>query len=60
MTFAILRRHFLLGSLSLLLASLFMPVFAADLLDEIKADGVLEVAWKAPTRPSTTRMKAVS
>ncbi|HAN53407.1 MAG TPA: cystine ABC transporter substrate-binding protein, partial [Pseudomonas sp.] len=31
MTFAILRRHFLLGTLSLLLGSLFMPVFAADL-----------------------------
>ena len=60
MTFAILRRHFLLGSLSLLLGSLFMPVFAADLLDEIKSTAPSRSASKAPTRPSTTRTKAVS
>ncbi|HBB22436.1 MAG TPA: amino acid ABC transporter substrate-binding protein, partial [Pseudomonas sp.] len=51
MTFAILRRHFLLGSLSLLLGSLFMPVFAADLLDEIKSNGTLEVGLEGTYPP---------
>ena len=51
MTFAILRRHFLLGSLSLLLGSLFMPAFAADLLDEIKSNGTLEVGLEGTYPP---------
>src|SRR5690606_8493332 len=52
MTFALLRRHLLLGSLSLALgSSLFMPVFAADLLDEIKANGTLKVGLEGTYPP---------
>ncbi|WP_312963007.1 cystine ABC transporter substrate-binding protein [Stutzerimonas nitrititolerans] len=52
MMFALLRRHLLLGSLSLLLgSSLFMPVFAADLLDEIKANGTIKVGLEGTYPP---------
>ena len=52
MTFTTLRRRFLLGTLSLLLgASLFTPVFAADLLDEIKANGTLKVGLEGTYPP---------
>ena len=52
MTFATLRRRFLLGGLSLLLgSSLFTPVFAADLLDEIRAKGTLEVGLEGTYPP---------
>jgi cystine transport system substrate-binding protein len=52
MKIAILRRHFLLGSLSLLLGSgLFTPVFAVDLLDEVKANGTLKVGIEGTYPP---------
>ena len=52
MPFTTLRRHFLLGSLSLLLgSSLFAPVFAADLLDEVKANGTLKVGLEGTYPP---------
>lgn len=52
MTFTTLRRHFLLGSLSLLLgSSLLTPVFAADLLDEVKANGTLKVGLEGTYPP---------
>lgn len=52
MTFTTLRRRFLLGSLSLLLGfSFFIPVFAADLLDEIKANGTLKVGIEGTYPP---------
>jgi cystine transport system substrate-binding protein len=52
MKFTTLRRRFLLGSLSLLLASsLFTPVFAADLLDEIKANDTLKVGIEGTYPP---------
>jgi cystine transport system substrate-binding protein len=52
MTFTTLRRRFLLGSLSLLLGSiLFTPVLAADLLDEIKANGTLKVGLEGTYPP---------
>ncbi|WP_181297328.1 cystine ABC transporter substrate-binding protein [Pseudomonas sp. Q2-TVG4-2] len=52
MKFTTLRRRFLLGSLSLLLgSSLFIPVFAADLLDEIKANGTLKVGIEGTYPP---------
>lgn len=52
MKFTTLRRRFLLGSLSLLLGSgLFIPVFAADLLDEIKANGTLKVGIEGTYPP---------
>lgn len=52
MKFTTLRRRFLLGSLSLLLgSSLFTPVFAADLLDEVKANGTLKVGIEGTYPP---------
>ncbi|WP_417777859.1 cystine ABC transporter substrate-binding protein [Stutzerimonas xanthomarina] len=52
MKFNTLRRRFLLGTLSLLLgSSLFTPVFAADLLDEIKANGTLKVGLEGTYPP---------
>lgn len=52
MTFTTLRRHFLLGSLSLLLgASLATPGFAADLLDDIKARGAIKVGLEGTYPP---------
>lgn len=52
MKFTTLRRRFLLGTLSLLLgSSLFTPVFAADLLDEIKANGTLKVGLEGTYPP---------
>lgn len=52
MKFTTLRRRFLLGSLSLLLgSSLFIPVFAADLLNEIKANGTLKVGIEGTYPP---------
>ena len=52
MTFTTLRRHFLLGSLSLLLgASLATPGFAADLLDDIKAKGAIKVGLEGTYPP---------
>lgn len=52
MPFTTLRRHFLLGSLSLLLgSSLFAPVFAADLLDEVKSNGTLKVGLEGTYPP---------
>lgn len=52
MTFTTPRRRFLLGTLSLLLgASLFTPVFAADLLDEVKANGTLKVGLEGTYPP---------
>ena len=52
MTFTTLRRRFLLGTLSLLLgSSLFTPVFAADLLDEVKANGTLKVGLEGTYPP---------
>lgn len=52
MPFTTLRRHFLLGSLSLLLgSSLFTPVFAADLLDEVKSNGTLKVGLEGTYPP---------
>ena len=52
MKFTALRRRFLLGTLSLLLgASLFTPVFAADLLDEVKANGTLKVGLEGTYPP---------
>ncbi|MFG3452931.1 cystine ABC transporter substrate-binding protein [Stutzerimonas stutzeri] len=52
MTFTTLRRRFLLGTLSLLLgSSLFAPVFAADLLEEVKANGILKVGLEGTYPP---------
>ncbi|WP_222911776.1 cystine ABC transporter substrate-binding protein [Pseudomonas sp. DNDY-54] len=52
MTFTTLRRRFLLGTLSLLLgSSLFTPVFAADLLEEVKANGSLKVGLEGTYPP---------
>lgn len=52
MKFTTLRRHFLLGSLSLLLgSSLATPLFAADLLDEVKANGVIKVGLEGTYPP---------
>lgn len=52
MIFTTLRRRFLLGTLSLLLgSSLFTPVFAADLLDEVKANGTLKVGLEGTYPP---------
>ncbi|AHL75439.1 cystine transporter subunit [Stutzerimonas stutzeri] len=52
MKFTTLRRRFLLGTLSLLLGSgLFAPVFAADLLDEVKANGTLKVGLEGTYPP---------
>lgn len=52
MNFTTLRRHFLLGSLSLLLgSSLFSPAFAADLLDQIKTNGVIQVGLEGTYPP---------
>ncbi|KJH82292.1 cystine ABC transporter substrate-binding protein [Pseudomonas sp. KSR10] len=52
MKFTTLRRRFLLGTLSLLLgSSLFSPVFAADLLDEVKANGTLKVGLEGTYPP---------
>ncbi|WP_404441400.1 cystine ABC transporter substrate-binding protein [Stutzerimonas chloritidismutans] len=52
MTFTTLRRRFLLGTLSLLLgSSLFAPVFAADLLEEVKANGSLKVGLEGTYPP---------
>ncbi len=52
MKFITPRRRFLLGTLSLLLgASLFTPVFAADLLDEVKANGTLKVGMEGTYPP---------
>lgn len=52
MTFTTLRRHFFLGSLSLLLgASLATPGFAADLLDDIKAKGAIKVGLEGTYPP---------
>lgn len=52
MTFTTLRRRFLLGTLSLLLgSSLFAPVFAADLLEEVKANGTLKVGLEGTYPP---------
>ncbi|NKQ11704.1 cystine ABC transporter substrate-binding protein [Pseudomonas sp. SST3] len=52
MKFTTLRRRFLLGSLSLLLgSSLFTPVFAADLLDEVKANVTLKVGIEGTYPP---------
>ena len=52
MTFTTLRRRFLLGTQSLLLgSSLFTPVFAADLLEEVKANGSLKVGLEGTYPP---------
>ncbi|MBC9248866.1 cystine transporter subunit [Pseudomonas alcaligenes] len=52
MKFTTLRRHFLLGSLSLLLgSSLIAPASAADLLDEIKAKGAIQVGLEGTYPP---------
>lgn len=52
MKLTILRRHFLLGSLSLLLAaSLTTPTLAADLLDDIKAKGAIKVGLEGTYPP---------
>lgn len=52
MKFTTLRRRFLLGSLSILLgSSLFTPVFATDLLDEVKANGTLKVGIEGTYPP---------
>ena len=52
MVFTILRRHFLLGSLSLLLAAgLTTPSLAADLLDDIRAKGAIKVGLEGTYPP---------
>ena len=52
MTFSTLRRHFLLGSLTLMLgAGLATPSFAADLLDEIKSEGAIKVGLEGTYPP---------
>ena len=52
MPFTTLRRHFLLGSLIFLLgSSLFAPVFAADLLDEVTSNGTLKVGLEGTYPP---------
>lgn len=52
MKFTTLRRHFLLAGLSLLLgSSLIGTSFAADLLDEIKANGVIQVGLEGTYPP---------
>ena len=52
MKFTTLRRRFLLGTLSLLLgSSLFAPVFAADLLEDVKANGTLKVGLEGTYPP---------
>lgn len=52
MPFTTMRRHLLLGSLSLLLgSSLFAPVFAADLLDEVTSNGTLKVGLEGTYPP---------
>lgn len=52
MTIPLLRRHFLLSSLLLLLAaSLTTPSFSANLLDEIKARGAIRVGLEGTYPP---------
>lgn len=52
MNFSTLRRHFLLGSLALVLgASFSAPSFAADLLDDIKARGAIKVGLEGTYPP---------
>ncbi|MGA6097014.1 cystine ABC transporter substrate-binding protein [Stutzerimonas marianensis] len=52
MTFTTVRRRFLLASLSLLLGSILStPTFAADLLDEVKANGTLKVGLEGTYPP---------
>ena len=52
MTFSTLRRHFLFGSLALVLGASFSTAsFAADLLDEIKARGAIKVGLEGTYPP---------
>jgi L-cystine transport system substrate-binding protein len=52
MKLSTLRRHFLFGSLALVLgASISAPSFAADLLDEIKARGAIKVGLEGTYPP---------
>ena len=52
MTITILRRHFLLSTMSLLLAaSLTTPSYAADLLDDIKDRGAIKVGLEGTYPP---------